>query len=86
VDIAVCEVRDARISGPELCRKIRASAKNYTYIVIPTSNSEKEHLVEGLGAGAVGKPVATRRKSNSLALPGGSTRQVRPFRQLVIET
>jgi two-component system cell cycle response regulator len=40
------------ISGPELCQKIRANAKNYTYIVILTSNSDKQYLVEGLGAGA----------------------------------
>ena len=40
------------ISGPELCQKIRASAKGYTYIVILTSNSDKEDLVQGLAAGA----------------------------------
>jgi two-component system cell cycle response regulator len=40
------------ISGPELCQKIRGNAKSYTYIVILTSNSDKEYLVEGLAAGA----------------------------------
>ncbi len=40
------------ISGPELCRHIRANSKGYTYIVILTSNSDKDDLVEGLAAGA----------------------------------
>jgi two-component system, cell cycle response regulator len=40
------------ISGPELCQKIRGNAKSYTYIVILTSNSDKEDLVQGLAAGA----------------------------------
>jgi len=40
------------ISGPELCQKIRAGAKGYTYIVILTSNSDKQDLVQGLAAGA----------------------------------
>jgi two-component system cell cycle response regulator len=40
------------VSGPELCQQLRARAKGYTYIVIVTSNSAKEQLVEGLAAGA----------------------------------
>jgi diguanylate cyclase (GGDEF)-like protein len=40
------------ISGGELCQKIRAGAKGYTYILILTSNSDKENLVQGLAAGA----------------------------------
>jgi two-component system, cell cycle response regulator len=41
------------LSGIEVCRQIRASAQNsYTYIIIVTSASEKENVVEGLEAGA----------------------------------
>jgi len=41
------------LTGIELCRQIRASAQDsYTYIIIVTSASEKESVVEGLEAGA----------------------------------
>jgi two-component system cell cycle response regulator len=41
------------LTGIEVCRQIRASAENfYTYIIIVTSASEKENVVEGLEAGA----------------------------------
>ena len=41
------------LSGPELCRKIRSeSIGRYTYVILVTSNVEKEHIVEGLAAGA----------------------------------
>jgi diguanylate cyclase (GGDEF)-like protein len=41
------------LTGIEVCRQIRASAQNsYTYIIIVTSASEKESVVEGLEAGA----------------------------------
>jgi two-component system cell cycle response regulator len=41
------------LTGIEVCRKIRASARDsYTYIIIVTSVSEKENVVEGLEAGA----------------------------------
>lgn len=40
-------------SGPELCRKIRGqSQEGYTYVILLTSNIEKESIVEGLAAGA----------------------------------
>src|SRR3984893_14674590 len=41
------------LSGPELCRKIRSESKSaYTYVILLTSNVEKESIVEGLAAGA----------------------------------
>src|SRR6202162_5940996 len=41
------------LTGVEVCRQIRASAQNsYTYIIIVTSASEKENVIEGLEAGA----------------------------------
>jgi len=40
-------------SGPELCKKIREESNNgYTYIILLTSSSDLEKLVEGLAAGA----------------------------------
>jgi diguanylate cyclase (GGDEF)-like protein len=41
------------LTGHEICRQIRASAQDsYTYIIIATSMSEKENVLESLGAGA----------------------------------
>jgi len=40
------------VPGPELCRRIRANGSGYTYIVILTSSSDKDDLVQGLAAGA----------------------------------
>jgi diguanylate cyclase (GGDEF)-like protein len=41
------------ISGPELCRRVRSDyARGYTYVILLTSNVEKESIVEGLAAGA----------------------------------
>jgi diguanylate cyclase (GGDEF)-like protein len=41
------------LSGPDLCRKIRSEAKSgYMYVILVTSNGEKESIVEGLAAGA----------------------------------
>ena len=40
-------------SGPELCQRIRADARNsYTYIILLTSMTEKDSVVKGLAAGA----------------------------------
>jgi two-component system cell cycle response regulator len=40
-------------SGLELCKRIRAQADcPYTYIIVLTSNSEKESVAQGLAAGA----------------------------------
>jgi diguanylate cyclase (GGDEF)-like protein len=41
------------LSGLEVCRKLRASGRErYTYILLVTSRSEKEDLIEGMEAGA----------------------------------
>ena len=41
------------LTGIELCQKIRAGAGSpYTYIIILTSNAEKENVVQGFSAGA----------------------------------
>jgi diguanylate cyclase (GGDEF)-like protein len=41
------------LSGPELCRKIRSESNaGYTYVILLTSNVEKDSIVEGLAAGA----------------------------------
>ena len=41
------------LTGPELCKRIRASSKNlYTYLILLTSMSESDSLVNGLEAGA----------------------------------
>jgi two-component system cell cycle response regulator len=41
------------LSGPELCERIRTDGHNsYTYIILVTSMTEKNSVVEGLAAGA----------------------------------
>jgi two-component system, cell cycle response regulator len=41
------------LSGPELCRRVRSESRGgYMYIILVTSNVEKESIVEGLAAGA----------------------------------
>jgi two-component system, cell cycle response regulator len=43
------------LTGPEVCRRVRENAKDketYTYILLLTSKSLKEDLVEGMEAGA----------------------------------
>ncbi len=40
-------------SGPELCERIRGSGqRGYAYIILLTSNTDKESIVKGLSAGA----------------------------------
>src|ERR1043166_2255733 len=63
-DIVIMDWMLPDLSGPELCRKIRSeSTATYVYIVLLTSNAEKDHIVEGLEAGAddsVAKPFHNR--------------------------
>jgi diguanylate cyclase (GGDEF)-like protein len=41
------------ISGPELCQRIRRDfQKHYAYLILLTSNTNKEQVIEGLAAGA----------------------------------
>jgi len=43
------------MTGPGVCRKVRANAKDkdlYTYILLLSSKSHREDLIEGMEAGA----------------------------------
>lgn len=40
------------LTGIELCVQIRRQQKSYTYVILLTSNTEKEQIVQGLRAGA----------------------------------
>lgn len=40
------------ISGIELCKKIRRDYESYVHIILLTSNTDKDQIVEGLAAGA----------------------------------
>jgi two-component system, cell cycle response regulator len=40
------------ITGLELCRKIRQDQDRYVHIILLTSNTEKDQIIEGLAAGA----------------------------------
>lgn len=52
-DLVVTDWVMPTISGPELCQQIRNISGNaYTYLMLLTSNSEKDGVVAGLAAGA----------------------------------
>jgi two-component system, cell cycle response regulator len=52
-DLIITDWMMPDITGIELCQKIRAGAQSsYTYVIILTSNAEKENVVKGLSAGA----------------------------------
>ncbi len=40
------------LTGIELCAKIRQQQKSYTYVILLTSNTDKDQIVHGLRAGA----------------------------------
>jgi len=51
-DVLIADWMIPSPSGVELCREIRKRAGGYTYVILITSKSEKENLIEGLDAGA----------------------------------
>jgi two-component system cell cycle response regulator len=52
-DLVITDWMMPDITGIELCQRIRANAQSsYTYVIILTSNAEKENVVKGLSAGA----------------------------------
>jgi len=52
-DLIVTDWMMPDLTGIELCQRIRASSQSsYTYVIILTSNAEKENVVKGLSAGA----------------------------------
>jgi two-component system, cell cycle response regulator len=63
-DIVITDWMMPDLCGPDLCKAIRAQIQaGYTYIILLTSSSELERLVEGLAAGAddyVTKPFHSR--------------------------
>ena len=51
--IAVLDWVMPKLTGPELCRRVRATrSKAYTYILLLTSKAQRQDLIEGMGAGA----------------------------------
>jgi diguanylate cyclase (GGDEF)-like protein len=52
-DLVITDWMMPDLTGIELCQRIRAGAQSsYTYIIIVTSNAEKDMVVKGLSAGA----------------------------------
>lgn len=54
-DIAILDWVMPGLTGPEVCRRVRANAKEkdiYTYILLLTSKSQREDLIEGMESGA----------------------------------
>lgn len=51
--LAVLDWMMPGLSGPEVCRRVRAQAKEpYTYILLLTARNQKEDLIEGMEAGS----------------------------------
>jgi two-component system, cell cycle response regulator len=53
--IAILDWMMPGLTGPGVCRKVRANAKDkdlYTYILLLSSKSQREDLIEGMEAGA----------------------------------
>jgi diguanylate cyclase (GGDEF)-like protein len=51
--LAIVDWDMPRLSGVELCRRVRAEAREpYVYLILLTANDRKEAVVEGLSAGA----------------------------------
>ena len=60
-DIAILDWEMPGLSGPEICRIIRARPGRYTYLILLTSKSDPQSSVMGLNAGAddfLAKPPA----------------------------
>jgi two-component system cell cycle response regulator len=54
-DMAILDWMMPGMTGPEVCRKVRENAKEkniYTYILLLSSKSEREDLIEGMESGA----------------------------------
>src|ERR1700686_4503511 len=54
-EIAILDWVMPGLTGPEVCRKVRENAKEkdiYTYILLLSSKSEREDLIEGMESGA----------------------------------
>jgi diguanylate cyclase (GGDEF)-like protein len=53
-DVILSDWRMPRMSGVELCRRIRATETDgaYTYFMLMTAHDDREHLLEGMEAGA----------------------------------
>ncbi|HEY2547520.1 MAG TPA: diguanylate cyclase [Candidatus Acidoferrum sp.] len=52
-DVVITDWEMEDFTGPELCRKIRSEFREaYTYLVLLTSNSDKQSIADGLAAGA----------------------------------
>jgi two-component system chemotaxis response regulator CheY len=61
-DVILSDWRMPRVDGLDLCRRTRASETNgnYTYFIFLTGFDDREHLLEGMAAGADdyhGKPI-----------------------------
>ena len=53
VGMVICDWMMPDMTGPEFCRRLRASAREgYAYVILLTSKSAEEALAEGLAAGA----------------------------------
>lgn len=61
IDIVISDWMMPGLSGPDLCRKLRAvESEHYVYIILLTTKSEKDEIAQGFDAGAddfLSKPV-----------------------------
>lgn len=60
VRVLICDWEMPGMTGPELCRRIRAEGGGYVYVIMLTSRSGASHMAEAIAAGAdefLSKPI-----------------------------
>lgn len=82
--IAILDWMMPGLSGPEVCRRVRElKSDRYTYILLVTSRSHREDLIEGMEAGAddyITKPF----DQNELKVRLGSGRRIVELQDLLL--
>ena len=82
--IAILDWMMPGLSGPEVCKRVRAlKTDRYTYILLVTSRSHREDLIEGMEAGAddyITKPF----DQNELKVRLGPGRRIVELQDLLI--
>ncbi len=82
-DLVITDWTMPDLSGPELCQQIRSTPRDsYCYIVLLTSHTEKEQVIEGLAAGADDYLTKPFHEGELLARLGVGRRIVELHRQI----
>jgi diguanylate cyclase (GGDEF)-like protein len=87
-DVIVSDWMMPGLNGEELCRRVRAVERGYTYFILLTSLEDKSHALDGMEAGAddyLGKPLNSDDLEIRLAAAGRVTATHRRLAEQQIE-